>query len=347
MYAQVEKSKENKSRTVANSVTQKKSSGQQGFGFVDNRPEFIAPTYLQRSGASMITQLMTREGEMSKAAAHGSLLPSQNQVLGAENLTYHHIVDKDQLMDYWNAMRQIEINHRAAVELEDTVHHIISKAKANAAESTAYEVDGIAAESGALLETALHSASNGREVNTNLGEIIDRMYQWMPGNIFSGPVPDQRWHVGEGPGANDQKDPENDFEFGAQYIIPGSDYDRLYAIYSETSEVIDVVKQTAELRVKVDQTERALASYKGTSERTRGKKLRAIEKAKGELEGVMAKKAWVERWLHLTLIRLWLIADKNQVFPYVPLNWVKKDDAGRAPDDDGYNDEAAKYLIQN
>jgi len=41
MYAQVEKSKENKSRSVANSVAQKKSNGKQGFGLVDNRLETI------------------------------------------------------------------------------------------------------------------------------------------------------------------------------------------------------------------------------------------------------------------------------------------------------------------
>lgn len=41
MYAQIEKSKENKSRVVANSVAQKKSEERQGFGFVDNRPEAI------------------------------------------------------------------------------------------------------------------------------------------------------------------------------------------------------------------------------------------------------------------------------------------------------------------
>lgn len=41
MYDQVEKPKENKSRGVANSVSQKKSSAKQGFEFVDNRPEAI------------------------------------------------------------------------------------------------------------------------------------------------------------------------------------------------------------------------------------------------------------------------------------------------------------------
>jgi hypothetical protein len=38
MYAQVEKAKENKSRSLTNSVAQKKSYVKQGFGFVDNRP---------------------------------------------------------------------------------------------------------------------------------------------------------------------------------------------------------------------------------------------------------------------------------------------------------------------
>jgi len=47
MYAQVEKSKESKSQSVANSVTQKKSNVKQGLGFVDNRPEAVAQRKLQ------------------------------------------------------------------------------------------------------------------------------------------------------------------------------------------------------------------------------------------------------------------------------------------------------------
>lgn len=42
MYAQLEKSKDNKSRAVANSVAQKKTNVKQEFGFVDNRPEAVA-----------------------------------------------------------------------------------------------------------------------------------------------------------------------------------------------------------------------------------------------------------------------------------------------------------------
>jgi len=50
MYEQVEKPKENKSRAVANSFTQKKSDGKQDFGFVDNRPEAVAQRKLQELG---------------------------------------------------------------------------------------------------------------------------------------------------------------------------------------------------------------------------------------------------------------------------------------------------------
>ena len=39
MYGRVEKSKEKSSKAVANAVTQKKSNGKQGVGFVDNRPQ--------------------------------------------------------------------------------------------------------------------------------------------------------------------------------------------------------------------------------------------------------------------------------------------------------------------
>jgi hypothetical protein len=48
MYAQVEKSKENSSRIVENSVTGKKRNGNLSFGFVDNRPEAVAQRKLRR-----------------------------------------------------------------------------------------------------------------------------------------------------------------------------------------------------------------------------------------------------------------------------------------------------------
>lgn len=71
MYAEVEKPKENKSGSIANSVAQKKSKGKQGFGFVDNRPEAIAQRKLQdtvngdqanKTAASIIKDTVQRIG---------------------------------------------------------------------------------------------------------------------------------------------------------------------------------------------------------------------------------------------------------------------------------------------
>jgi len=47
MYEQIERPKGNKSRAVANSVSQKKSNAKQGFGFVDNRAEAVTQKKLQ------------------------------------------------------------------------------------------------------------------------------------------------------------------------------------------------------------------------------------------------------------------------------------------------------------
>ncbi len=65
MYAQVEKPKENKSRAVADSVAQKKSTVKQSFGFVDNRHEAIAQRKHQEmannnSNALKSTQLQVK-----------------------------------------------------------------------------------------------------------------------------------------------------------------------------------------------------------------------------------------------------------------------------------------------
>jgi hypothetical protein len=48
MYTQVDKSNDNKSRAVANSVAQQKSNGKQGFGFVDNRHEAVVQRKLNK-----------------------------------------------------------------------------------------------------------------------------------------------------------------------------------------------------------------------------------------------------------------------------------------------------------
>ncbi|NET44629.1 hypothetical protein [Okeania sp. SIO2B3] len=52
MYTQVEKTKENNSKAITNSVMQKKSSNTHTFQFVDNRPEAVTQRKLQEMAKS-------------------------------------------------------------------------------------------------------------------------------------------------------------------------------------------------------------------------------------------------------------------------------------------------------
>ena len=64
MYTQIEISKENKGRAIANTVVQKKSYVKQSFGFVDNRPE----ANLQRKLKSMVDNYSAQQQPIQKGA---------------------------------------------------------------------------------------------------------------------------------------------------------------------------------------------------------------------------------------------------------------------------------------
>jgi hypothetical protein len=79
MYVQVKKPKENKSRAVANSVTQKKSNVKQSFGFVDNRPKSNAQKKIQsQANDSSLLPIQKKENNTG--------LP-ENLKSGIENLS--------------------------------------------------------------------------------------------------------------------------------------------------------------------------------------------------------------------------------------------------------------------
>jgi len=59
MYEQVDKPKENKSRSVADKISQKHSGSKSTFQFVDNRAEAIAQRKLQKMAHNKSSQLMT------------------------------------------------------------------------------------------------------------------------------------------------------------------------------------------------------------------------------------------------------------------------------------------------
>jgi len=75
MYEHKEKSKENKSRAIANSVAQRKNSMKQGFGLVDNRPVLLMQQLSMRNAGGKgpsqmeLGQVMNSEN-MDQAAEH-------------------------------------------------------------------------------------------------------------------------------------------------------------------------------------------------------------------------------------------------------------------------------------
>ncbi|ATG76431.1 MULTISPECIES: hypothetical protein [unclassified Pseudoalteromonas] len=65
MYEQVDKPKENKSRAVANSVTQKKSDVKQGFGFVDNRSDATSKRKMKETVNDSLKSIQLKVGEVT------------------------------------------------------------------------------------------------------------------------------------------------------------------------------------------------------------------------------------------------------------------------------------------
>jgi len=88
MYAKVKKPKENKSRAVANSVVQKKSEGEQGLRFVDNRPETVAQRKLQ----AMTDNYSARQQQPIQKKTNNTGLPD-NLKSGIENLSGYAMDD--------------------------------------------------------------------------------------------------------------------------------------------------------------------------------------------------------------------------------------------------------------
>jgi len=109
MYAQKEKPKDNKSRTVGNSVAQKKSNVKEGFGFVDNRPKAI----IQRKLHKMVNNNPVSQ-KMAKNRAKGVVSTVKTAVPDAGNRLFDIIgtfggsIDKNKIkMDVLNSINGV------------------------------------------------------------------------------------------------------------------------------------------------------------------------------------------------------------------------------------------------
>ena len=85
MYDRVAKPKENKGRTIVDTATQKKGQGQQGLGFVDNRPEAVAQKEFQGQVAELGSVVQRKEkGPVTDKAIRKALGLLRNKELREE-----------------------------------------------------------------------------------------------------------------------------------------------------------------------------------------------------------------------------------------------------------------------
>lgn len=109
MYEQVEKPKENKSKAVANSVTQKKRDLKQGFRFVDNRPEAAS----QRQIHELANNYSTSQTIQKKENKTG--LPD-NFKSGIENLSGYSM---DDVKVHYNSPKPAQLQAHAYAQGTD------------------------------------------------------------------------------------------------------------------------------------------------------------------------------------------------------------------------------------
>ena len=106
MYSQVEKPKENKSRAVANSVTQKKSNVKQGFGFVDNRQQSVAQMVVENGTITGSTITIQRTDVNGTQVYEDNRYPVWKMGgikwhLTMKDPTRWHITKEDRSNSYW------------------------------------------------------------------------------------------------------------------------------------------------------------------------------------------------------------------------------------------------------
>ena len=127
MYAQVEKPKENKSKAVANAVSQKKSGDKPAFQFVDNRSEAVAQRKLKEMvNNSPQNQLLAQFQKMANNHAAKQEQPIQkkgnntglpdNLKSGIENLSGYSM---DDVKVHYNSDKPAQLHAHAYAQGTD------------------------------------------------------------------------------------------------------------------------------------------------------------------------------------------------------------------------------------
>lgn len=230
MYAQVEKSKDNKNRTVANSVSQKKNSVKQALGFVDSRTQKLS------IGVSTIQQV-TDDGKSGGSLEDGGMHGQRNQLQhGAmQNVpsTLHHVIPRNKLSTLWNRIR--ELNKFSDTKIQTSFKSVADRAigaTQDPARLWQQDSNGQQMTAAEMRDSVKKANDNSVDALTNAEQdragAMERALQWMPGNIHNGPT--NRLIPGNDGWDEGKDDGGDEFEKSAKKVMPRKQFTKLEAL---------------------------------------------------------------------------------------------------------------------
>ncbi len=210
---------------------------------------------VQQNGGAV--QRFKDNGRMDKIGNVPDFYEQINQ-LGKLDMTRHHIVPKDTLMNFYNAVHSSgdlaqlegELKTLTTNSLKNygfknvTFEQFQATKKAREKERNKESTQGKHEEAteedwkdaGGRTEQELHNelenlaskknGENGKHVgpkDSAAAEIIEKMYQWFPGNLVIGP-------------GGRKDDPGKDFEDNADKLLPANDFENLKTMYQKMEE---------------------------------------------------------------------------------------------------------------
>ena len=184
MYTKVEKPKENKSKSVANAIGQKKSIGKQGFRFVDNRPEAVAQRKLQEMANN--NQIIKSTHKVTQLVSKISPLKSSIKSKANKNARRKALSGVKKI----HPMDSKKISSKA---LEKTIQQffpgaIVLPKKFNSNFHSAHKIQDELLSTKATLNLAHHLKSQGQ--NEQAKELIELSHstrvptRWMGHNVY-------------------------------------------------------------------------------------------------------------------------------------------------------------------
>ncbi|MEH2313683.1 MAG: DUF4157 domain-containing protein [Nostoc sp.] len=198
---------------------------------------------VQQNGGAV--QRFKDNGKMEKIGSVPDFYEQINQ-LGEIDRTRHHIVPKDTLMNFYNAvhssgdlaqlkgeLKELATNSLNNYGFKNVTFEQFQAAKKERPGEHAKATEEDWKDAGGRTEQELHneienlvSKDNEKHAgpkDSEAAEIIEKMYQWFPGNLVIGP-------------GGRKDDPGNRFEDNADKLLPANDFENLKTMYQKMEE---------------------------------------------------------------------------------------------------------------